>query len=294
MSWVEDGRALRRSVPGADGLARLAEDLGESVVAEEPLHGGVASSTWRLSTPTRQLVLKRFRGDDGAAAGEWERLHAAAAAPVATPTPVALDADGRWFGTPALVVTHLDGRSMHPADPEALGRTLAAIHRTPIPDPAPPVLSAAPLWERWEHAIEYPDGVVDAIRELQSVAGSLPRVFSHCDFHPGNVLVDGDGVVTGVIDWNGCRLVPRGFDVALLRCDLAIAPGGDAADRALAAYEDAAGERIALLPLFDALAAARALEWGHGWVEAWTDAGIPMTAERIRDAATEFARAAVS
>lgn len=294
MSWVEDGRALRRTVPAADGLARLAEDLGEPVVAEEPLHGGVAASTWRVSTPTRELVLKRFRANDDSAPFEWERLHLAAAAPVPTPDPVAFDPEGRWFGMHALVVAYLDGRSMYPPDPEALGRTLAAIHRTSVPDPVPAVLGAIPLWERWEHTVEYPPGVVEAIRELQARAGALPRVFCHCDFHPGNVLVDERGSVTGVVDWSGCRLAPRGFDVGLARGDLAIEPGGDAPDRFLAAYEEASGARLDLLPLFDVLAAARALEWGHGWVEAWTESGVPMTEERIKTAAAEFARRALA
>jgi len=300
VSSVDDGRALRRSVPDADGLARLSATLGEPVVAETALHGGVASSTWKLATPTRALVLKRFRADDASAPLEWERLHHAVASPVPTPEPVAFDGEGRWFGTHALVVTYLAGRTMFPPDPEAMGRTLAAIHATTVAEPAPPVLTRQPLYAKWEHRVEYPPGVVEAIRELQAVAAREPTVFCHGDFHPGNVLVDdtdtgtGARTVTGVIDWSHAVMAARGFDVGMARGDLAILPGGDAPDRMLAAYTDAIGADVPLLRLFDVFAAARALEWGHRWVEAWTDAGIPMTVERIHDRARAFAEAALS
>jgi hypothetical protein len=48
----------------------------------------------------------------------------------------------------------------------------------------------------------------------------------HTDFHPENVLVDADGVITGVIDWDGATRGDAGFDLFTLRFDLAHrAPG---------------------------------------------------------------------
>jgi aminoglycoside phosphotransferase (APT) family kinase protein len=292
VSWIDESRRLRASAPSSEGLRKLGAVLGEGVEIVGPLHGGVASSVYELATASRRLVLKRFMYEE-AAPFEWERLHIARAAPVPTPEPVALDAEGEWFGAPALVVTYIDGGPMYPPKPEALGRVLAAIHVTPLPDPVPPVLLRPALWALWEERVALPCGVVDAIYELQTIAANEPVVFCHCDLHPGNVLI-ADHAVTGVVDWSSARLAPPGLDLALTRCDLAIVPGGDAPDRFLRAYEAASGRSATHLPLWDALAAARALEHGDGWVDAWTDTGVPMTAERIRERATEFAEAAIA
>ncbi|MEV5327502.1 phosphotransferase [Nonomuraea fastidiosa] len=43
----------------------------------------------------------------------------------------------------------------------------------------------------------------------------------HTDFHAGNVLVDADGAITGVIDWDGARRGDAAFDLFTLRFDLA-------------------------------------------------------------------------
>ena len=292
MSWIDESRRLRASAPSPDGLLRLGEQFGQRVEPVRPLHGGVAASVYELATKSRRLVLKRFMFDD-APLFEWERLHIALAAPVPTPEPVALDAEGAWFGMPALVVTYFEGGPMYPPQPETLGHVLAAIHTTTLPDPLPAVLQRPALWAAWEERVAFPFGVVDAVRRLQALAPNEAIVFSHSDLHPGNVIVD-KGELVGVVDWSSARAAPPGLDVALTRCDLAIEPGGDASDRFLAAYEKAGGRSVKHLSLWDALAAARALEHGDGWVDAWTDTGVPMTAARIRDRATAFAEAAVA
>jgi aminoglycoside phosphotransferase (APT) family kinase protein len=52
----------------------------------------------------------------------------------------------------------------------------------------------------------------------------------HTDFHPGNVLVDRTGAVTGVVDWDGVARGDHRFALVTLRFDLAV-PGVDAQDR---------------------------------------------------------------
>jgi hypothetical protein len=52
----------------------------------------------------------------------------------------------------------------------------------------------------------------------------------HTDFHPGNVLVDRTGAVTGVVDWDGTGRGDHRFALVTLRFDLAV-PGVDARDR---------------------------------------------------------------
>jgi hypothetical protein len=52
----------------------------------------------------------------------------------------------------------------------------------------------------------------------------------HLDLHPGNVLVDRTGAVTGVVDWDGAARGDHRFALVTLRFDLAV-PGVDARDR---------------------------------------------------------------
>jgi aminoglycoside phosphotransferase (APT) family kinase protein len=292
MSWIETSRRLRSTTPSTAGLARLGSAIGETVEVDGVLYGGVASSVHRLRTPTRSLVLKRFAFPD-TAPFEWERLHHALDVPVPTPEPVAFDPDGAWFGVPALVVDYLEGVTMPPPQPEALGRLLATIHSTPLPDPLPSTLQRPTFLDKWKPGAALPEGAVDTITELRAFAPREPLVFGHGDFHPGNVLID-NGDISGVIDWSNANAMPAGYDLGFARCDLAIEPGGDAPDRFLAAYEAARGEPVSNHHPWDVLAAARAIEFGDGWVDAWTDSGIELTAERLHSAAFGFAEAALS
>ncbi len=58
-------------------------------------------------------------------------------------------------------------------------------------------------------------GALDFTREEEA---ALPVVFSHGDFHPGNILW-GDGCINAVIDWEFCGLKPICYDAAnLLGC----------------------------------------------------------------------------
>ena len=59
----------------------------------------------------------------------------------------------------------------------------------------------------------------------------------HFDFHPGNVLVDRTGAITGVVDWDGVGRGDHRFDLVTLRFDLAMP---DADDRARSARRAAA------------------------------------------------------
>jgi aminoglycoside phosphotransferase (APT) family kinase protein len=293
MSWAEASRVHRATEPSASGLQQLGRVLEEDVRVVRQLHGGVATCTHELATPTRRLVLKRYQADDGTAASEWERLRVASALPVPTPEPIAVDLAGEWFGTSALVMTWVPGAVTYPAPVDALARTLAAIHDAPIPNPPPAALQRPPYYDTWEPEVEYPDGLLDAMYELRERSKSLPKVVSHADYHPGNVLVD-DGEISGVIDWASLRLAPRGFDVGLMRGDLTVIPGADAADEFLECYERAAGTRVEDLAWFDAFAAARILDHGAGWVDAWTDVGIDVTVGQIERAALDLAASALA
>ncbi|GAA5018404.1 phosphotransferase family protein [Actinopolymorpha pittospori] len=45
----------------------------------------------------------------------------------------------------------------------------------------------------------------------------------HLDFHPGNVLVDASGRITGIVDWDGLGRGDRHFALVTLRFDLSLA-----------------------------------------------------------------------
>ncbi|MBN6050539.1 aminoglycoside phosphotransferase family protein [Nonomuraea sp. RK-328] len=61
--------------------------------------------------------------------------------------------------------------------------------------------------------------------QIEEVGAAVPEVLDgddlvHTDFHTGNVLVDGTGRVTGVVDWDGAARGDGRFDLFTLRFDL--------------------------------------------------------------------------
>ena len=109
---------------------------------------------------------------------------------------------------------------------------------------SPPFTTVPGLWER--------------------VAGVLARpwpahraIFIHRDWHPGNVLWDGDRV-TGVVDWATAARGPAGIDLARMRLNLASRHGRAAADRFVELYVAAGGDASARHPFWDLLDAADA------------------------------------
>src|SRR5882757_145836 len=131
-----------------------------------PIGGGLASATFAVETTAGDLVVKLFRPHRRAEAPlEWDRLiFAQRVAGVPIPQPLALDADGRWFGPPALVMSRLPGRAdVKPIDLEGwlrqLAHVLAAIHETDTAGAGGALLGDPPLghwgigdWEglQWE------------------------------------------------------------------------------------------------------------------------------------------------
>ena len=142
--------------PPREGLDRLAAALGEGcqVTSVERLGGGIAAATHVLKVrgprgAEQQRILKRYPVGDETASLEWERLGHAAAVELPTPQRIAVDPDGAWFGTPALLMSALPGRVMMlPADVDdwtrQLAEAMAAIHRTDLGDTIAPVLRRPP------------------------------------------------------------------------------------------------------------------------------------------------------
>ena len=76
------------------------------------------------------------------------------------------------------------------------------------------------------------------------------RVFTHGDFHPGNVLWR-LGRISGVVDWSAARLDARWCELAYCRAEVCLLLGPDIADRLADAYSNIVGETSDELPVYD-------------------------------------------
>lgn len=297
------GRGVRASDEwlSAEALACLSHSLGARGTVSDlrRLRGGLEADTFFFELDSRHFVFKRFIGEAARASVEFENLVIVASGGVPTARPVALDAEGQWFGSPAFVMTALPGRpNLHPIDPErwaaACAVALASIHRI---DPARARTVVPPRWERrkppsvaglpWEHE------VVRALDELYAVVGDQPVVFSHDDPNPGNVLFAGEELV-GIVDWTDVTLEPREAAVGLFGHFLAVMGYAEAAPAFLEAYRSASGATLVRQPLWDVLYGLRGIGRIDHWVRAFADLGLALTAEQIRARSIEWIERALT
>jgi hypothetical protein len=104
-------------------------------------------------------------------------------------------------------------------------RGLLSDHRGP-PAPSLYLLADGPGFCLHEPLARYDrrtTRLLDAIREIGAAEPEhLPGDdLVHFDFHPENVLIDSDGSVTGVVDWDAVGRGNGDFDLITLRFDLA-------------------------------------------------------------------------
>ncbi|MFJ2774567.1 phosphotransferase family protein [Streptomyces sp. NPDC087300] len=235
-------------------------EAGERIVGSETLHGGITAEVRRLAIAgpgggTRDLVLRTFVGV--AQAEDWLTREAGAltllaGTDVPAPDLVAVDPTAAHGEHPALLMTHLTGRTV--LDDEGietrvplLARQLVAIHAL-RPDQQPP---------KYE-ALTTPDSVVvpqgadvtawaDAIDVIRQPAPPYEGCFLHRDFQPGNVLFDvvpsspSATRIAGVIDWAQPSWGPADLDVAHCATNLALLHGPAWGPRFTEAYEEAGG-----------------------------------------------------
>ncbi|MDQ6671992.1 MAG: phosphotransferase [Chloroflexota bacterium] len=271
-----------------------AVEPGGEVVRVRRLGGGLGGATHAIDVSTyrqmrRRLVLKRYPGGHPTIAREWRGLEVARDLEVPSPEPVALDADGTWFGTPALVMTRLPGRAeVNLVNTDAyvgqVASALARIHRAPaVPgmpeavDPQPSHIWASPalpprslLLRRAHQTIEH------------ACAAEAEQILIHGDFHPGNLLWS-RGRLTGVVDWASLGRGPRAYEVAHCRADLALLFGRLTADRLLERYAADTGETPSGLALWDLYCGLIALENFRFWLVAYGEQGlVASNARQIR------------
>jgi aminoglycoside phosphotransferase (APT) family kinase protein len=235
----------RRSL-GADGR----------LVAAEQLRGGWTSEMWLLrfagepAHVLRRMVREPWRTHaDGLLQRERAALGLLRDSTVPVAHSIAADTGGADAGAPSLLTTRLPGSlRLHHAtegDLTRLAAVLVGIHRISVaPSDRPrdfyswayPERQVVPAWatdrRAWSHAFDV----------LQGDAPGHDPVLMHRDFHPGNVLWDGDAI-TGVVDWVETSWGPAALDVA--HCQTALSMlHGVAEARAFADAYAAQGGRL--------------------------------------------------
>jgi aminoglycoside phosphotransferase (APT) family kinase protein len=261
------------------------------------LRGGISSGMHLVELVAadgarRPLVLRRYnahrqQADPTACLREWRLLSLLHPAGLPVPEPVLLDAEGRIFGGPAIVLSRLSGHGLlAPRDLttylQRLAETLAELHA------ASPPAAALDFLTRQQDAIErwlvrgpsetqragHPrsEAVWDALRawwpRLQRAAPAL----IHGDFWPGNTLWR-RGRMTGVVDWEQPRLGDPAQDVGCCRLDLTLLFGPEAADAFLHAYEAASGRPLPQITFWDLYMVSWALPDPAGLLPGYHDLG---------------------
>jgi hypothetical protein len=239
-------------------LAWVRHELGATDVREGARLGGSSSATIHTLGITsgdgvEQLAVAKVfdRAVSGAEAqfhvtNEALNLGRARVAGLLAPDPLLWDPSGGSIGAPVIVMTRLPGTSLpRPTINgwiEGLASTLVDIATADVNvDDLPAVKSwlnpsvARPEWfdDRglWDEALA---------RLAQGLTGSGDR-FIHRDFHPLNVLWEGDRV-SGVVDWVHAGRGPIDFDIASCRVNIALTAGLEAADQFTSALGDVTTE----------------------------------------------------
>lgn len=299
------GRLASRFVSlSAVGLQTMLAEIAPTATRPRirRLAGGLAAATYAVKTPAYDLVVKVYPPGAIGAELEWGGLTFAQRIDVPLPEPVALDADGRWFGAPAVVMSRMPGRgNVKPADLDGWLRqtanALAVIHETDIGGAAGSLLR--PAWGNRALDVTARPRSALAARCLEAIRRHLPQpgdsmVLMHGDFHPGNIMWH-RGVLSGILDWGGARLGSRWFDLAYCRGDVALLFGMHGVRRLTEHYIDITGEQPVNLPVFDLMCGLAARELGASrWLHAFRTQGCTDSPRQFAARVTPFLRQALA
>jgi aminoglycoside phosphotransferase (APT) family kinase protein len=182
------------------------------VSAVERVQGGSDTAIWRVETAGGVYALRVFdTGEQDDCQRERDVMLVAWQAGLPTPEVVA---SGSWREHPALLMDWVEGQTVvdelrsHPMRArqlgEAFGEMQARMHRVE----APAALADHPDdWIAWLG----PDqpALAERLRACAYPAGSL----LHLDYHPLNVMADGERI-TGILDWRNALAGPPRADAA--------------------------------------------------------------------------------
>jgi Ser/Thr protein kinase RdoA (MazF antagonist) len=229
-------------------------------LCELEIDKAISSANSKLSNEL--VVLRRYSVSDQCLSAaemvvqEALALEAANNADLPTPCLIASDLAASNGRNPVLLMSCVPGRVvLMPPNIDNWLREMAgalyAIHQVPA-DYAP--YHYFPWYD--EHQPTVPEWSAQCSEWETAISIALgappnnPQHFIHRDFHPCNVLFNGDRL-SGVVDWvNGCRGM-AGVDIAHCRWNLALLHGIDAADRFVDMYREFAGRNWTYDPYFD-------------------------------------------
>jgi aminoglycoside phosphotransferase (APT) family kinase protein len=272
-------------------LKWVVDSVGSRAIvrATRQLHGGTSSLVHHVSLEVNQVVrdfvLRQFnkeewlRAEPDLALHEAESLRWAARTGLPTPEIVAFDETGNACGIPTVLMARLEGTVVMtpPHMDDWLNKLAKAAMRINAVDADHFPWTyftyndiASLVTPSWSSLPEQWNQVINIVR------GPRPEVrpcFIHRDYHPANVLWDGD-TVSGVVDWvNACR-GPAGIDVGHCRLNLALLHGIATADAFLSAYQHHAGTAFSYDPYWDLVSLIDGLFEPPHVSPAWTVLGV--------------------
>ena len=177
---------------------------------------------------------------------EARGLTAAEQAGIPAPLLLGIDADGARIGAPTLAMTVARGEVR--ARPglavdewiDGLASMLVRIAQAPQPSLELPAVES---WREPTDRDTPPEWVADAevwraaVDRFDSGLAGGPAQFIHRDYHPLNVVWEGESI-SAVVDWVNASDGPIEYDLSRCRVNIALVAGADAADEFLAACGD--------------------------------------------------------
>lgn len=255
-----------------------------------------------------KVTLRRLREHDAIAEPrgleyEFEVLRLLERVGICAPHPIYLDAAGKHFGTPAIVLTFLPGRTnVAPKDiapwTDALAAALHTVHA--ITPEAADLSNLKPQDNRARIEDIAEDTRSDALSaEVVSVLRArcdriepLPPTLIHNDYWAGNTIWN-RGRLTGIIDWTHARLGDPRNDVSECRGAMVFDHDQATADQFLAAYERRLGRALPDIWFFDLMRAVIAYLWYDFWLEGTRDLGIDLDPVAVKQRLGAFLRRAL-
>lgn len=288
-----------RAMPLVEGLAVVGDEVwpGGEVVSTTPIMGGLGSAVDRVDVRcpdgrTARFVLRRqvpeWHGD---VVVERDILDVLVAHGVPVPRARWSDPTGEAFGVAAILLEHAPGQLVSATrDPGAvrrMGAALAAVHAVPRSAwPSTLHLVDGPLADRLrarrERRLEPgrlvdpfvdPVALWDAIENAVAEVETGPLVLVHDDYHPGNVLDDGERAT--IIDWGYPLAAYAGLDLGYAMMDLTLTGDEALVAPLLDGYASAGGAVPSDLWFWQLLCVERALPTPAMWLPAYRDQGHP-------------------
>lgn len=239
------------------------------------------------ASASQRIVLRRYNEANGDCVGkarrEFHTLESLQRTGFPAPKPLYLDYDGTLLGSPGIVTDFVAGEQINllhdpqqwAAKIELIAQALARIHATSYDETLKPVLMNGNVEAAWftknsevpDYMSAHPDGAI----VWETVRQSLPRrravepALLHIDYWSGNILWHEDHI-SAVVDWEEAAYGDPAIDVAYCRMEFYLAGLEAAAEQFLAAYQQAAGQKVANLGVWELAASARPMLDLDGWL----------------------------